>query len=48
VFKEITPSGVIGDPTAASADKGERLLEAATNAIAKVLSDAARWTMPPA
>jgi creatinine amidohydrolase len=48
VFKEITPSGVIGDPTAASAEKGERLLEAAANAVAKELSDDARWTMPSA
>jgi creatinine amidohydrolase len=45
-FEERTPSGAIGDPTAASAEKGERLLEAAANAVASVLSDDARWKLP--
>ncbi|MEM7021755.1 MAG: creatininase family protein [Pseudomonadota bacterium] len=47
-FEERTPTGVIGDPTAASAEKGERLLEASANAIGRVLSDDARWAMPNA
>ncbi len=47
-FEERTPTGVIGDPTAASAEKGEKLLEASANAVAVVLSDDARWDMPPA
>jgi creatinine amidohydrolase len=47
-FEERTPTGVIGDPTAASAEKGEKLLEASANAVAGVLSDDARWDMPPA
>jgi creatinine amidohydrolase len=44
-FEQRTPTGVIGDPTAASAEKGEKLLEASANAVAKVLSDNARWDM---
>jgi creatinine amidohydrolase len=47
-FEERTPTGVIGDPTAASAEKGEKLLEASANAVAAVLSDDARWSLPPA
>jgi creatinine amidohydrolase len=45
-FEERTPSGAIGDPTAASPAKGEKLLEAAAAAVAGVLSDDARWTLP--
>jgi creatinine amidohydrolase len=45
-FEERTPSGAIGDPTAASAEKGERLLEAAASAVGGVLSDDALWTLP--
>ena len=44
-FEERTPSGAIGDPTAASAEKGEKLLEAAATAVAGVLSDDALWTL---
>ena len=40
-------SGVIGFPPAASAEKGERLLEAAADAVRDALVDAALW-MPPA
>jgi creatinine amidohydrolase len=47
-FEERTPTGVIGDPTAASAAKGEKLLEASADAVAAVLSDDARWNLPPA
>jgi creatinine amidohydrolase len=36
-FAERTHNGVIGDPTAASAEKGERLLEAAAEALAAEL-----------
>jgi creatinine amidohydrolase len=45
-FEERTPSGAIGDPTAASAEKGEKLLEAAATAVAGVLSDDALWALP--
>jgi creatinine amidohydrolase len=46
-FEERTPTGVVGDPTAASAEKGERLLEAAAIAVAGVLSNDELWTLPP-
>jgi creatinine amidohydrolase len=42
-FAKRTASGVIGDPTAASAAKGERLLEAAGGAIAALLLNEAFW-----
>jgi len=39
----VTPNGVIGDPSHASAEKGERLLEAASDAIAALITDPASW-----
>jgi creatinine amidohydrolase len=42
-FAERTPSGAIGDPTAASAEKGERLLEAAAAAVAELLLNDDFW-----
>ena len=36
-------SGALGDPTAASAEKGERLLEAASAALADLLLDEPFW-----
>jgi creatinine amidohydrolase len=42
-FAKRTASGVIGDPTAASAAKGERLLEAAASALAALLRDETFW-----
>jgi creatinine amidohydrolase len=45
-FEERTPSGAIGDPTAASAAKGEKLLEAAATAVAGLLSDDELWALP--
>ncbi len=42
-FKEITASGVIGDARRASAEKGERLLEAAAEAIAERLARGEPW-----
>ena len=49
-FAERTPTGVIGDPTVASAEKGERLLDAAAEAMAELLLDDGCWnrsTPPP-
>ena len=43
-FAARTPTGVIGDPTAAAAEKGERLLDAAADAIAELLLDPGCWT----
>ena len=42
-FKEITPSGVIGDARRATREKGERLLETAANALADRLLVGAPW-----
>ena len=42
-FAARTASGVIGDPTAASAEKGERLLDAAAAALADLLQNEAFW-----
>jgi len=45
-FAERTASGALGDPTAASAEKGERLLEAAGAALAELLLDEDLWRRP--
>ena len=42
----VTPNGVIGDPSRASADKGERLLEATAAAIARLITDETTWSAP--
>jgi creatinine amidohydrolase len=43
-FKEIAPTGVIGDARRATAEKGERLLEAAASALAERLARGEPWT----
>jgi len=43
-FAEMTDTGVIGDPRAASAGKGERLLEAAAGRLAEELARAELWS----
>ncbi|HYZ33303.1 MAG TPA: creatininase family protein [Crenalkalicoccus sp.] len=46
-FAERAPrTGVRGDPRAATAEKGERILDAVTQAIAAAMRDAALWTPP--
>ena len=42
-FAEITESGVIGVPAAASAEKGEKLLDAAGEALAEALTGGDIW-----
>ena len=42
-FKELTPTGVFGDARRASPEKGERLLEAATDALAVRLERGEPW-----
>ena len=42
-FKEITPSGVIGDARRATAEKGERLLDAASTRLAEELGRPELW-----
>jgi creatinine amidohydrolase len=39
-------TGVIGDPAAATADKGERLLAAISDALADKLGNTELWAMP--
>jgi creatinine amidohydrolase len=45
-FPARTRSGAIGDPTAASAEKGERLLEAAADAVAALIMNREFWAEP--
>jgi creatinine amidohydrolase len=45
-FKSRTSHGAIGDPRLASADKGERLLNAAAEAVARVLENGEFWALP--
>lgn len=40
---QATPNGVIGDPSKSSAEKGERLLEAAATAVANLITDDNTW-----
>ena len=42
-FEEMTESGVIGVPAAATAEKGERLLAAAAQGVAEVLTREEMW-----
>jgi creatinine amidohydrolase len=42
-FASVTADGVLGRPAKASAEKGERLLEAGAEAIAALLTDPAVW-----
>ena len=42
-FEEMTESGVIGFPAAATAEKGERLLAAAAEGVAEALSSEEMW-----
>ncbi|MDG2114634.1 MAG: creatininase family protein [Actinomycetota bacterium] len=43
----VTPNGVLGDPTTANADKGERLIEAASDAIADLITNPTTWEPAP-
>lgn len=43
----VTPNGVIGDPSTASAAKGEQLLEAASEAIADLITNPTTWQPAP-
>jgi len=45
-FKSRTHHGAIGDPRTASVDKGERLLAAAAEAVAKVVTNDEFWALP--
>jgi creatinine amidohydrolase len=41
---DFSPTGVFGDPTLASAEKGERFLEAVVANVADFILDFSRWT----
>jgi creatinine amidohydrolase len=45
--RDIAPSGVMGDPRPASAEKGARWMEQATTRIAAALEEMARYPDPP-
>jgi creatinine amidohydrolase len=45
-FRELSTNGVIGSPSAATARKGEQLLEAAASGIAALLQDPELWRIP--
>jgi creatinine amidohydrolase len=45
-FKSRTHHGAIGDPRTASAEKGDRLLAAAADAVAKVVINGDFWSLP--
>lgn len=45
-FKARTSHGAIGDPRVATAEKGERLLDAAAVAVARLVSNREFWTLP--
>lgn len=45
-FAARTSHGVIGDPRTATAEKGEKLLEAAADAVSKLISTPPFWALP--
>ena len=45
-FKARTSHGAIGDPRAASPEKGEKLLDAAAQAVATLIVNEGFWTLP--
>ena len=45
-FKSRTSHGAIGDPRSASAEKGERLLQAAADAVSNLVTNAEFWKLP--
>lgn len=42
-FKDLSPSGTLGDPTLASAEKGARFFDAVTESLARFIDDFASW-----
>jgi creatinine amidohydrolase len=42
-FRDLSPSGTLGDPALATPEKGERFLNAAAGALARFLDDFRRW-----
>jgi len=46
-FAAISPNGVLGVPTNASAEKGEKLLDASAEGLAELILDEKTWATPP-
>jgi creatinine amidohydrolase len=46
-FRSRTSHGAIGDPRTATAEKGERLLQAAADAVVALITNAEFWNMRP-
>lgn len=45
-FTHLTGNGIAGNPTRATADKGERLLDVSAAALAALIADPATWAAP--
>lgn len=45
-FAHVTHNGLAGNPARANIDKGERLLEAAAEAVARLICDPETWAVP--
>lgn len=46
-FRTLSPYGTFGDPSAASPEKGERILRSIVEELAQFLEDFRRWPLPP-
>ena len=46
-FQRLTASGAMGDPSAASADKGRSIFDAVVDAVSSYLDDFATWPELP-
>lgn len=42
-FRDLSPSGVLGDPSIATPEKGARFFEATVDALARFIEDFAKW-----
>ena len=47
MLEEVSPRGHFGDPTAASAEKGERMLEAIADCLCEIVDDILRGRLEP-
>ena len=45
-FGDLSPSGTLGDPSLASAEKGARFFAAVADALARFIEDFATWPIP--
>ena len=45
-FQHVTENGVYGNPARSNADKGEKMLEAAADALARLICDPETWAPP--